>query len=87
MPIAPNLLARNFTASMPNQAWVSDITYVQTNEGWLYLTGIKDLFSGELVGYALNERMTKHLVMQALFRAVSNQKPKPGLILHSDRGS
>jgi putative transposase len=51
------------------------------------LAGIKDLFSGELVGYALNERMTKDLVIQALFRAVRNQKPKPGLILHSDRGS
>ena len=63
------------------------MTYIPTAEGWLYLAGIKDLFSGELVGYALNERMTKDLVIQALFRAVRNQKPKPGLILHSDRGS
>ena len=87
LPVAPNLLAREFTVSVPNQAWVSDITYIPTAEGWLCLAGIKDLFSGELVGYALNERMTKDLVIQALFRAVRNQKPKPGLILHSDRGS
>jgi len=87
LPVAANLLARDFTVSAPNRAWVSDITYIPTAEGWLYLAGIKDLFSGELVGYALNERMTKDLVIQALFRAVSNQKPKPGLILHSDRGS
>lgn len=87
LPVAPDLLARKFTVSVPNQAWVSDITYIPTAEGWLYLAGIKDLFSGELVGYALNERMTKDLVIQALFRAVRNQKPKPGLILHSDRGS
>ena len=87
LPVAPNLLAREFTVSVPNQAWVSDITYIPTAEGWLYLAGIKDLYRGELVGYALNERMTKDLVIQALFRAVRNQKPKPGLILHSDRGS
>jgi putative transposase len=88
LPIAPNLLARDFIVSAPDRAWVSDITYIPTAEGWLYLAGINDLFSGGLVGYALmNERMTKNLVIQALFRAVSNQKPKPGLILHSDRGS
>jgi putative transposase len=80
LPVAPNLLARDFTVSAPNRAWVSDITYIPTAEGWLYLAGIKDLFSGELVGYALNERMTKDIVIQALFRAVSNQKPKPGFI-------
>jgi putative transposase len=66
---------------------VSDITYIPTNEGWLYLAVIKDLYSGELVGYALSERMTQDFVIKALFRAVSSQKPKPGLILHSDRGS
>jgi putative transposase len=87
LPVAPNLLARDFAVSAPNRVWVSDITYIATAEGWLYLAGIKDLFSGELVGYALNERMTKDLVIQALFRAVSKQKPKPGLTLHSDRGS
>ncbi len=87
LPIAPNLLARDFIVSSPNRAWVSDITYIPTAEGWSCLAGIKDLFGGELVGYALNERMTKNLVIQALFSAVNNQRPKPGLILHSDRGS
>lgn len=87
LPVAPNLLARDFTVSAPNRAWASDITYIPTKEGWLYLAGIKDLFSGELVGYALNERMTQDLVIQALFRAVSSQKPALGLVLHSDRGS
>jgi putative transposase len=71
----------------PNQAWVSDITYVWTDEGWLYLAGIKDLFNGELVGYAMSERMTRTLVMQALFGAVALKRPPAGLILHSDRGS
>jgi putative transposase len=87
LPVAPNLLDRNFTVSAPNRAWVSDITYIYTDEGWLYLAGLKDLFNGELVGYAMNERMTKSLVMQALFRAASTKRPAKGLILHSDRGS
>jgi putative transposase len=87
LPVAPNLLERNFDMSAPNQAWVSDITYVWTDEGWLYLAGIKDLFSGELVGYAMSERMTRTLVMQALFGAVALKRPAAGLILHSDRGS
>ncbi|WP_143325500.1 IS3 family transposase, partial [Caballeronia sordidicola] len=87
LPVAPNLLERNFDMSMPNQAWVSDITYVWTDEGWLYLAGIKDLFNGELVGYAMSERMTRTLVMQALFAAVALKRPAAGLILHSDRGS
>jgi len=78
---------RNFTVTAPNRVWVSDITYISTGEGWLYLAGLKDLFSGELVGYAMSERMTKNLVMQALFRGVSARRPAKGLILHSDRGS
>lgn len=86
LPIAPNLLDRQFAASVPNRAWVTDITYVATDEGWLYLAGIKDLFNGELVGYALDERMTQNLVMQALFRAVAGRRPE-GLVHHSDRGS
>lgn len=86
-PVANNILARAFNVSSPNKAWVSDITYVSTNEGWLYLAGIKDLCSGELVGYAMNERMTQSLVAQALFRAVANKRPAKGLVLHSDRGS
>jgi putative transposase len=66
---------------------VSDITYVSTDEGWLYLAGLKDLFDGELVGYAMSERMTQQLVMKALFRAVAARRPRAGLIHHSDRGS
>lgn len=87
LPVAPNLLERNFDMSAPNQAWVSDITYLWTDEGWLYLAGIKDLFKGELVGYAMSERMTRSLVMQALFSAVSLKRPPAALIVHSDRGA
>ncbi len=87
LPTAPNLLDRQFAVSAPNRVWVTDITYVATEEGWLYLAGIKDLFNGELVGYALGERMTQNLVMQALFRAVAARRPERGLVHHSDRGS
>ena len=87
LPIAPNVLKREFTVSAPNKAWVSDITYISTDEGWLYLAGIKELFDGELVGYSMSERMTKDLVRQALFRATTRKRPPIGLILHSDRGS
>ncbi len=87
LPVAPNVLKREFTVNAPNKAWVSDITYIHTDEGWLHLAGLKDLFNGELVGYAMSERMTKNLVMQALFRATANKRPTKGLILHSDRGS
>ncbi len=71
----------------PNQAWVTDITYIPTKEGWLYLAGHKDLFTGEIVGYEMSERMTKELVSRSLFRAVSLKRPGKGLIHHSDRGS
>ena len=87
LPVAPNLLDRQFAVAAPNKAWVTDITYIATDEGWLYLAGIKDLFNGELVGYALGSRMTQNLVMQALFRAVAAKRPEKGLIHHSDRGS
>lgn len=87
LPVAPNVLNREFAVTAPNKAWVSDITYVLTDEGWLYLAGVKDLFNGELVGYAMNERMSQTLVMRALFRAASTKRPPPGLVLHSDRGS
>jgi transposase InsO family protein len=66
---------------------VSDITYVATHEGWLYLAGIKDVFTCEMVGYVLGPRMTQELTAQALWRAVRGKRPAPGLILHSDRGS
>lgn len=87
LPVAGNLLDQKFGASAPNQIWVTDITYIPTGEGWLYLAGHKDLFTGEVVGYAMAERMTKNLVSQSLLRAISAKRPAAGLIHHSDRGS
>jgi len=87
LPVAENLLEQNFAISSPNQAWVSDITYIPTDEGWLYCTAHKDLFNGEIVGYALGPRMTKDLVIRSLRMAVKRKQPGPGLIHHSDRGS
>lgn len=87
LPVAPNLLGQRFVATRPNAVWVTDITYVPTDEGWLYLAGIKDLYTCQLVGYAMSERMTKALVAQALFQAMAIQRPPSGLIHHSDRGS
>ena len=87
LPIAPNLLNRQFTATAPNKTWLTDITYIPTEEGWLYLAGIKDVFNGELVGYAMADNMACSLVMTALFRAVATHRPEKGLIHHSDRGS
>ncbi len=86
-PVADNLLDQQFEAAAPNSVWVSDITYISTDEGWLYLAGHKDLFNGEIVGYAMGERITKSLVSQSLFRAVAAKRPAEGLIHHSDRGS
>lgn len=86
-PVAPNLLNQTFAPTRPNEAWVTDITYVSTDEGWLYLAGVKDVFTCELVGYAMGARMTQDLTAQALWRAVRNKRPAPGLIHHSDRGS
>ncbi len=87
LPVAANLLEQNFAVSRPSEVWVADITYVPTNEGWLYLAGIKDLFNGEIVGYAMSERMTRELVGKALFSAMKAKRPPIGLIHHSDRGS
>jgi putative transposase len=87
LPVAENHLKQQFTASAPNQIWVTDITYIHTAEGWLYLAGHRDIFSGEIVGYAMSERMTKSLVSQSLFRAVAGKRPGKGLLHHSDRGS
>lgn len=87
LPVAENLLNQQFQVSKPNQVWVSDITYIPTDEGWLYLAGDKDLFHGELVGYAMGERMTKNLVSESLCRAVEAKHPPKGLTHHSDRGS
>jgi putative transposase len=87
LPVAPNLLEQRFGTTAPNKIWVSDITYISTDEGWLYCAAHKDLFNGEIVGYALGSRITKDLVIRSLFKAVATKKPGPGLIHHSDRGS
>ncbi len=87
LPVAENLLGQQFTATAPNQVWVSDLSYVHTEEGWLYCAAHKDLFNGEIVGYALGSRITTELVTQSLFRAVKAKRPPRGLIHHSDRGS
>jgi len=87
MPVAENLLAQNFVADAPGRVWLTDITYIPTNEGWLYLAGHKDICTGEIVGYAMSNRMTKNLVSQSLFKAVTVKQPSAGLIHHSDRGS
>jgi len=87
LPVAENLLGQQFKVYEPNTVWVSDITYVPTDEGWLYLAGHKDLFTGEIVGYAMGERLSRNLVSQSLFRAVFAKRPDKGLLHHSDRGS
>jgi putative transposase len=87
LPIAPNLLEQDFTAVRPNQKWVSDITYIPTDEGFLFLAGTIDLFSRKVVGWALDERMDRGLVLKALDMAVRDRAPAAGVIHHSDRGS
>jgi putative transposase len=87
LPVAPNLLKRNFAAGERNRVWVSDITYIPTRQGWVYLAGIKDLHSREIVGFSLSTRMDTSLVLDALTKAVRFHRPPIGLILHSDRGS
>lgn len=87
LPVAENLLDQKFEAEAPNRIWVSDITYIPTDEGWLYCAAHKDLFNGEIVGYALGSRITKDLVIKSLITAVRRKQPDPGLISHSDRGS
>ena len=85
-PVAENLLEQKFEAPSPNQVWVSDITYISTDEGWLYCAAHKDLFNGEIVGYALGSRITMDLVKKSLMKAVTTRRPPEGLIHHSDRG-
>jgi len=87
LPVAENILGQEFKVYKPNTVWVSDITYVPTAEGWLYVAGHKDLFSGNVVGYAMGDRLTRNLVSQSLFRAIAAKRPVQGLIHHSDRGS
>ncbi len=87
LPVAENLLKQQFKVSQPNTVWLSDITYVPTDEGWLYLAGHKDLFTTEIVGYSMGERLTRNLISQSLLRAVRAKHPAKGLMHHSDRGT
>lgn len=87
LPMAESVLDQVFEPTRPNEVWTGDITYIPTDEGWLYLAGLKNVFTCEIVGYAMAERMTSELVSLALFRAVQYKRPSPGLIQHTDRGS
>jgi putative transposase len=87
LPVAENVLDRQFNVDAPNVAWVTDITYVWTTEGWLYLAAVLDLFSRRVVGFAMSERIDRALVLEALRAAVGRRGPNPGLLHHSDRGS
>jgi putative transposase len=87
LPVASNLLNREFNPARPNQAWACDITYIWTAEGWLYLAIVMDLFSRTIVGWSMAERMTRQLVMDALTLAAKRRNPPRGLLHHSDRGS
>jgi len=86
-PIAPNVLNRKFDVALPDTAWVTDVTYVYTNEGWLYLAAILDLFSRRVVGWAASANNDRALAISALDRAVAARRPAAGLVHHSDRGS
>jgi len=87
LPVAPNLLDQDFTVDRPNAVWVSDITYIPTDEGWLYLATTIDLYSRRVVGWAMEPHMKTDLVMAALTMAIGIRNPGPGLLHHSDRGS
>ncbi len=87
LPVAPNLIARDFAPALPNQVWTTDITYLATDEGWLYLTVMLDLFSRQVVGWSIQPRMTQQLVVDALRMAWFRRRPAAGLVVHSDRGS
>ena len=86
LPIAPNLIARDFTAPAPNRVWLADITYIPTAEGWLYLAAVMDLFSRKIVGWAMRDHLRAELASSALDMAVRQQRPGARLLHHSDRG-
>jgi transposase InsO family protein len=85
-PVAANELNRNFTASAPNKIWVTDITYIWTREGWMYLAAILDLFSRRVVGWSMDSSIDRTLALDALAMALKTRRPEPGLLHHSDRG-
>jgi len=86
-PVAPNVVGRDFAATAPNQKWLADLTYIPTDEGWLYLALVLDLFSRKLVGWAMSDTMPQELTLAALRVALGWRDPAPGLVHHSDRGS
>jgi putative transposase len=85
-PAAPNLLAQNFTADAPNRIWVSDITFISTRKGWLYLAVVVDLYSRRIIGWSMGNRINQQLVIDALTMAIRQRNPESGLIHHSDQG-
>jgi transposase InsO family protein len=87
LPVAENILNRNFTASSPNMSWTTDITYINTDEDWLYLAAVMDLCSKRIVGYSMQKYLTRELVIEAMNMAIANRRPGRGLLAHSDRGS
>lgn len=87
LPIAPNLLERNFRPHLPNRVWSTDITYIATREGWLYLAVVEDLFSRRIVGWAMGTSLERELPLRALAMAIALRVPETGLVHHSDRGS
>lgn len=86
LPVAENLLKQNFESDKPNTVWTSDITYIWTMEGWLYLAVILDLYSRQVVGWAMSDRLTSDFVIKALYQAIGRRRPASGCIFHSDRG-
>jgi putative transposase len=87
LPVAPNLINKNFVVEQPDQVWVSDITYIGTSEGWMYLAVVLDLYARQVVGWSMSDRMNKELVLSAIGQAIDRRSPTAGLIFHSDRGS
>jgi transposase InsO family protein len=87
LPVAENVLARDFEPTGPNEAWCADITYIPTREGWVYLAVVEDLFSRMIVGWSMDESMESRLVVDALSMALARRRPGAGLVAHSDRGS
>lgn len=86
-PIAPNLLERNFEVAVPDRVYTADITYVRTDEGWLYLAAVKDLAIMEIIGWSMANTLHRKIVIKAMRMALDNRRPAPGLICHTDRGS
>jgi len=87
LPVAPNILGREFSPANPNEVWTSDLTYIPTKEGWLFLAVVIDLFSRQVVGWSMSDRMTTEMVLSSLRMAYFKRKPGKGTIFHSDRGS